>query len=107
MKFTNFLPLPKTPRLKTLGRWKKAVNALSLLMKNLKHPKLTGNKQKKEITESKEDLASLKEEFIEAEKTSDHREQYSGRNCLKVFVWWFKKQKKFLIYTFQIKLDLI
>ena len=56
-------------------------------MKNLKHPKLTGNKKKKEITESKEDLASLKEKFIEAEKTSDHREQYSGRNCLKVFVW--------------------
>ena len=36
MNSKNFLPLPKTPRRKTLGSWMKSVNPLSLFMKNLK-----------------------------------------------------------------------
>ena len=36
MKFTDFLPLSKTPRLKALGSWKKFIN------ENLRNTKLTG-----------------------------------------------------------------
>ena len=42
-------------------------------------------KQKeKEIAELKEDLTSLKEKFFQVERTLDHQEQYSRRNCLLV-----------------------
>ena len=34
MKFTDFLPLPKTHKLKVLSNCKKSVTPLSLLMKN-------------------------------------------------------------------------
>ena len=42
-------------------------------------------KQKeKEIAELKEDLTSLKEKFFQVDRTLDHQEQYSRRNCLLV-----------------------
>ena len=40
--------------------------------------------KEKEMAELKEDLASVKEKFIEVEKVLDCQEQYSRRNCLLV-----------------------
>ena len=37
--------------------------------------------------ELKEDLASLKENFIQVGKILDRQEQYSRRNCLLVHKW--------------------
>ena len=50
---------------------------------NEKFEELEADRKQKEneIAELKEDLAFLKEKFIEVDKILDHQKQYSGRNC--------------------------
>ena len=50
MKFKNFLPLPKTPRLKALGSWKKSVNeSFKFINKKLEEYKVDRKQKEKEI----------------------------------------------------------
>ena len=103
MKFTNFIPLQKEPRLKEPCSCKKSVNPLSSYMKNLRNTKLTGYKRKKNSRIKRFGIPKRK---IYQSQTLDRQKQYSRKNCLFVHGVDKKNNKNTEQATVNIKNDL-
>ena len=58
--------------------------SIKLIIEKFEKYQSDWKQKEKETAELKEDLASLKEKFLQVDKTVDRQEQYSKRNCLLV-----------------------